>query len=276
MKKWLSKNNHALVLVAVFCGGITTPVHGANATYTILETRDHDPSLFTQGLLVDGDELIESAGLYGHSKIVRYNTQTGHVTQSLNLPSFVFAEGLHQWNGSLYLLTWREGCAYQFDSTDLSVQQSFKLETEGWGLTHDGRHFIQSNGSSTLFFRNSSTFQIEKKIHVHEGAHRWKNLNELEYAQGLVWANVYMTSTVLAIFPTDGQVAFTLDLSALATQHKDGNASHVLNGIAYDPQRDAFWVTGKCWTQRYLIKISRPAKPIPVALFSGPPPSTTP
>ena len=258
MKKWISRNFRAGALILMVCGNPAARVFGTEATYEILETANHDPSLFTQGFVVDGDELIESAGRYGQSKIVRYNTETGHVTQSLALPSFVFAEGLYLLNNSVYLLTWREGCAYRFDSADFSVQQSFKLETEGWGLTHNGKNFIQSDGSNVLFFRNSSTFKVEKKLSVYEGMHCQNNLNELEYARGLIWANVYMTSTIVAISPNNGHVTFSLDLSILAARHKDGNAGHVLNGIAYDPRRDAFWVTGKCWNKRYLIQIIPP------------------
>ena len=263
MKKWIFRNFRTGALILMVYGNPAARVFGAEATYKILKTADHDPSLFTQGFIVDGDDLVESAGRYGQSKIVRYNTKTGHVIRSLALPSFVFAEGLHQLNDSVYLLTWREGCAYQLDSADFSVQQSFKLETEGWGLTHDGQHFIQSDGSNVLFFRNSSTFKVEKKLPVYEGMRRQNNLNELEYARGLIWANIYMTSTIVAISPNNGHVAFSLDLSAIAAHHNDGNAGHVLNGIAYDPQLDAFWITGKCWNKRYLIQINRPETAAP-------------
>ncbi len=258
MNKWISDKLRALALTAVFCGGLATSACGAEASYELLETADHDPSLFTQGFIVDGDELVESSGRYGRSRILRYKTATGEVIRNKPLPSFVFAEGLHQLNGSVYLLTWKEGCAYQLDAEDFSVQRSFKLETEGWGLTHDGHCFIQSDGSNILFFRNSTTFQVEKKVPVFEEIRPRNQLNELEYANGLIWANVYMTATIVAIAPDSGQVVFSLDLSELTARHKDGNPGHVLNGIAYDPQRDAFWVTGKCWNQRYLIRVHPP------------------
>lgn len=258
MKQWMSETFRALFGIAVCCGGLTSPAYSAEAAYKVLKTAEHDASRFTQGLIVDGDNLIESAGRYGESKVVRYNTATGHVLQTLSLPSFVFAEGIHQFNDSLYLLTWRENCAYRLNAADFSFQQSFKLENEGWGLTHDGQHFIQSDGSDVLFFRNSTTFKIEKKLPVREGTLRRNNLNELEYAKGLIWANIFMTSTILAISPDDGQVAFSLDLSELSAEHVDDNSNHVLNGIAYDAPRDAFWVTGKCWDKRYLITIDTP------------------
>lgn len=226
--------------------------------YKILETRDHDPTLFTQGLIVDGNDLIESAGRYGQSKIVRYKAETGELIHSAPLPKTIFAEGIHQLNNSIFLLTWQEGRAYRLEADSFLIRQVFPLETDGWGLTHDGEHFIQSDGSDKLYFRNSSTFQIEKTITVHDSGQARDMLNELEFANGLVWANIYMTPIIVAISPDSGEVVFKLNLSELTSRHLDGNAGHVLNGIAYDPARDAFWITGKCWNKRYLIAINTP------------------
>jgi glutamine cyclotransferase len=261
MKTERSNPGYAFALIALFGALLATPAPGANVSYTILETADHDAALYTQGLIVDGDDLIESAGLYGESSLVRYNAATGNVLQRKALPAYLFAEGIHHYNGSLYLLTWQEHCAFRLDSETFIAQQLFTLETEGWGLTHNGQFFIQSDGSDVLFFRNSETFKVEKKLPVREGARPRDKLNELEFAHGLIWANVYMTPLILAISPDDGHVAYTLDLSALADRHADIDSGLVLNGIAYDPQRDAFWVTGKCWNKRYLLKIDLPAAP---------------
>ncbi len=225
--------------------------------YEILETKDHDPTLFTQGLIVDGDDLIESAGRYGRSRIVRYNAETGNVSKSSPLPNSIFAEGIHQLDDSIYLLTWQEGRAYRLEASSFLIRQVFPVETEGWGLTHDGQHFIQSDGSDKLYFRNSSTFKIEKTITVHDGGQPLHMLNELEFAGGLVWANVYMTPIIAAISPDNGKVVLRLDLSELTARHSDGTPGHVLNGIAYDSERDAFWITGKCWNKRYLITINQ-------------------
>ena len=188
---------------------------------------------------------------------MRYNAETGKLINSATLPSNIFAEGLEQYNDSLYLLTWRENVAFRLNPDTFEILQKFKIENEGWGLTHNGEHFIQSDGSAWLYFRNSKTFKIEKKMIVQGNMRYWRNLNELEYAKGLIWANVYMTPTILAISP-DGHVAYTLDLSAITAKHRSPDPNVVLNGIAYDPKRDAFWVTGKLWDKRYLIKITPP------------------
>lgn len=228
------------------------------AAYDILETKDHDASLYTQGLIMNGDDLVESSGLYGKSKIVRYNADTGDVIHSADLPYSIFAEGIHQLDNSVFLLTWQKRCAYRLDAETFAIQETFEITNQGWGLTHDGQHFIQSDGSSVLFFRNSSTFAVEKTLIVHQGRTRIPKLNELEMARGFVWANVYMSPIILAIDPESGQVVFVLDLSELNARHRDADPGHVLNGIAYDPERDAFWVTGKCWNKRYLIDIKLP------------------
>ena len=242
-------------LALALCGGVSLVACRAAPPYTILETKEHDASLYTQGLIVDGDDLIESGGQYGKSRLVRYNAESGQVSQSARLPATIFAEGIHLLSGSIWLLTWQENCVYRIDAKTFSIRQKFPVQTEGWGLTHNGQHFIQSDGSDTLFFRNSSTFAVEKTISVRDGERACYNLNELEFAKELVWANVYMTSTILAIDPNSGEVVLSLDLSDIAARHKDSDPGHVLNGIAYDPARDAFWVTGKCWNKRYLIQI---------------------
>lgn len=236
---------------------VSLSAHGVSAAYTIIETAEHDPSLYTQGLIVDGNDLVESSGRYGRSKIIRYNAATGKEIHQASFPASIFAEGLEQHNESLYLLTWKENIAFRLHPDTFAVLQKFKLETEGWGLTHNGEHFIQSDGSAWLYFRNSKTFKVEKKMIVQGDMRYWRNLNELEYAKGLIWANVYMTPTILAISP-DGRVAYTLDLSAITAKHRSNDSNQVLNGIAYDPERDAFWVTGKYWNKRYLIRVTPP------------------
>ncbi len=227
----------------------------AEKPYEVLETKGHDPSLFTQGLIVEGNDLIESSGGYGNSKLIRYNAETGKLLNSAPLPKTVFAEGIHQLDNSIVLLTWRENRAYRLDADTFLIRQVFPLETEGWGLTHDSRNFIQSDGSDQLYFRNSSTFKIEKTITVRDAGEPQDRLNELEFAKGLIWANIYTTPMIVAIEPNSGEVVFTLDLSELTAKHHSNAPGYELNGIAYDPARDAFWVTGKRWNKRYLIKI---------------------
>jgi glutamine cyclotransferase len=246
------------ILLLTF-GSLSLSACRAERLYEVLETKDHDSTLYTQGLIVDGDNLIESGGLYGESRLVRYKADTGEIINSTPLPNTIFAEGIHQLGDSIFLLTWQENIVYRLDASSFVIRQTFPVETEGWGLTHNGEHFIQSDGSDNLYFRNSSTFKVEKTLPVRNGAQPVRDLNELEFAKGLIWANVYTTPTIVAISPDSGQVVFKLDLSELTVQHNNNAAGYVLNGIAYDSKRDAFWITGKCWDKRYLIHINTTA-----------------
>lgn len=232
--------------------------------YQVLQTLPHDSRTFTQGLLLQGDTLVETSGLYGQSFIVRYDLNTGVQRQFKRFPARYFAEGVADYRGHLYVLTWKAGVLMQLDEQSLAVVGTHQYEGEGWGLTHDNRHFIVSNGSDRLQFRDLRTFKSVRELRVVDPDRTWKNLNELEFADNLIWANVWQTSSILAINPEDGRVKGILDLSRLTRVNSTRPGDSVLNGIAFNPATGTFWVTGKLWPNRYEIRIEWPEASIPV------------
>ena len=230
--------------------------------YQVLETVDHDPQLFTQGLVKDGPWFYESSGLYGKSRLLRYsdgsnNTDTTVLADS-KLSEKFFAEGLALFNNKLYLLTWREGKTFIYNKDTLKQLKSFNYDGEGWGLTHNGTSFIMSDGSAKLTFRSPSTFEVEKTIVAHSGERTYADINELEYVDGLIWANQWRTSNLLGIDEDSGEVKIIVDVAALHRQAAVSRTESTANGIAYDAEKDALWITGKYWRYRYLIKLVAP------------------
>jgi glutamine cyclotransferase len=226
--------------------------------YEILATHPHDRSSFTQGLIVDGEVITETSGLYGKSFLLQYHAYSGDVLQRVDLPKDIFAEGITRFHDQLFMLTWHAGKAFVFDAHTLDHQQTLAYSGQGWGITHDGTHLITSNGSDTLSFRHADDFSVAHTLQVTDSQRSWDQLNELEFAHGYIWANVWQVPLILAINPQTGKVEGILDLTELdrANNHTPGQS--VLNGIAYDSQRDAYWVTGKLWPNRYLMRLERP------------------
>lgn len=218
----------------------------------------HDERHYTQGLALHHDQLIESTGLYGSSALYVKELRTGNVVRSVALPRSWFGEGLTVWRERIVTLTWRERVAQWFD-LDLQPLHRFEYSGEGWGITHDDHYLITSDGSAALRFRDPNTFAVERQIVVRDGVRLINRLNELEYARGLVFANVWQTNRITAIDPKDGRVRGWLDLSALHLSFRKpagwNPVEHVLNGIAYDPESDLFYVTGKCWPVLFELEV---------------------
>ncbi len=223
--------------------------------YHILATRAHDSQAFTQGLIVAGDDLVESSGLYGKSFVTRYHKDTGKLVYRQALPKSWFAEGLTLVDGSLYVLSWQAHEVLVLREPELTEVGRLVNEGEGWGLTYDGLQLISSDGSAQLTFRDLKTFVPLRRVTVRSGLRRWNMLNELEYAEGYIWANVWKKPLILVIDPAKGDIVAQLDLTALVKANQHKSPENVLNGIAYDAQQKAFWVTGKFWPKRYLIQV---------------------
>jgi glutamine cyclotransferase len=226
-------------------------------TYSIVKTYPHDTSAFTEGLVFDNGVLYESTGNYGASSLRRVDLESGNVLQEVLLPSQFYGEGLAVVNDSLVQLTWKENVGFIYDKETLGLLGNFSYSTQGWGLTYDGNRLIMSDGSSNLYFLDPTTFQRIGKVSVYDGNTSVSNINELEYVNGDVYANIWLEQRIVVINPQTGQVKGYIDLSGLyKSNNPSNNPDNVLNGIAYDSQSDRFFVTGKDWPNLYKIQIT--------------------
>ena len=262
-------------LIGLFCLSLATIANFscaqadslASATvihYKIIAERSHKPSLFTQGFLVKDGNFYESSGLYAKSQLVAYPIaepesawakMTAPFTQKQRVPDRFFAEGLTLLNNNLYLLTWQEGTVFVYDAANFSLLKTLNYTGQGWGLATDGKHLIRSDGSNQLFFHNAESFAVEKTITVKYKQEAITELNELEYAEGFIWANIWHDNRILKINPATGEVIGAMDLSQTANSLKLKDTESVLNGIAYDADKKAFWITGKQWPKMFLVKV---------------------
>ncbi len=224
-------------------------------TYEVVNAFPHDPDSFTQGLIFLDGVLYESSGLYGESSLRMVTLETGEVQRQTFLPDEVFGEGLTNWDQTLVQLTWREGIGYVYNRDDFSPLTQFDYETEGWGLTQDGENLIMSDGSATLFFLDPVTYAILSTVEVLDEDAPVTMLNELEYIQSEIFANIWQTDTIVRIDPETGAVKGWIDLSGLLPEKERTPATNVLNGIAYDPETDRLFVTGKLWPMLYEIRL---------------------
>ncbi|MDF3011825.1 MAG: glutaminyl-peptide cyclotransferase [Cellvibrio sp.] len=233
--------------------------------FEILAERSHKPGLFTQGLLVDGDHFYESSGLYNQSLLVSYPIAepasqwakiSAPFTKKQAVPARFFAEGLALLDNKLYLLTWQEQTLLVYDKNTLNYQTSISYKGEGWGLASNGKQLIRSDGSDTLYFHNPDTFAVIKVLKVTNGDVPVTQLNELEFAQGFIWANIWYEDRIIKIDPQTGTVEGELNLGSLKQKLTLNNSEQVLNGIAWDEKQQAFWVTGKNWPKMFLVRVS--------------------
>ncbi|MCL5877566.1 MAG: glutaminyl-peptide cyclotransferase [Candidatus Bathyarchaeota archaeon] len=234
----------------------TNPASNAPTyTYQIINTYPHDTNAFTEGLIFHDGALFESTGGYGNSYLRRVDLASGSVLQEYALSSEFFGEGLTLVNGSLIQLTWLEHVGFVYDKETFSLLGNFSYATQGWGLTYDGAKLIMSDGSSTLYFIDPNSYTVTGQISVKDGDKAIHYLNELEYVNGDIYANIFMEQKIAVINPQTGLVKGWIDLTGIY-QSSDSNA--VLNGIAYDAQNDRLFVTGKNWPNLYQIKINPP------------------
>lgn len=236
--------------------GVTPPSGPALYTYKIVNRLPHDPQAFTQGLVYKDGCFYEGTGLYGHSSLRQVNPADGTVLDQVNLPYTFFGEGITIHQDRIIQLTWREHRAFVYDLASFSLLDTFTYTTEGWGITSDGKYLIMSDGSSLLTYRDPDTFNSVLRLPVRSNGQPVTHLNELEFINGKIFANVWLTDQIAIIDPTSGQVTAWLDLTGLLDpKDHPGQTVDVLNGIAYDEQEDRLFVTGKLWPYIFEIEI---------------------
>ena len=227
---------------------------GGTWGFETVAAYSHDPDAFTQGLLVHDGALLESTGQYGASTLRRVDLESGRVLQMTPLSRTHFGEGIAVAGDNIYQLTWQNRLVLVYDVETLERTGSLRNEGEGWGLTYDGSLLIMSDGSATLTFRDPDTFSIVRELNVYDSGSAVRNLNELEYIHGEIWANIWYRDEIARISPETGAVLGWIDLSALYPQSQRGSED-VLNGIAYDVENERLFVTGKNWPQLFEITV---------------------
>ncbi len=227
-------------------------------SYSIINTYPHDTSSYTQGLLIYKGELYEGTGNYGFSKLRKIDLNTGKAIQEISLDSMYFGEGVTILNDTIYQLTWKEKKVFAYTLKDFKKVKEFSIDTEGWGLTTDGKNLIVSTGGSDLFFYEPANFKLIKTQTITDAGSPSFNLNELEFIDGFVYANQYQYPYVFKINPETGQIVAKIDLNKMWDRVKtiDPHAE-VPNGIAYDSATKKIYVTGKLWPELYEVQFSQ-------------------
>ena len=224
----------------------------------VVERYPHDPAAFTQGLVYDSGRFFESTGTYGASTLREVIPATGEVLRSVALEQRYFGEGLALVDGRLVQLTWRSGEAFVWDADTFELVDTFRYDTEGWGLCWDGEQLWMSDGSATLYRRDPASFEVLGTVQVTDEGEAVTRLNELECVGEHVFANVWQTDRIVRIDKGTGRVRAVIDASGLLSEAEraDLPADAVLNGIAYDPLSERFWLTGKLWPVMFEVEFA--------------------
>jgi glutaminyl-peptide cyclotransferase len=220
-------------------------------TYDLIKTYPHDPNAFTEGLAYDNGSFLESTGLIGSSSLRRVDVNSGNVLQEITLPRQYFGEGITIVQNTVIQLTWQSHVGFVYDKNSLSLLRNFTYSTEGWGIKFNGKDLIMSDGSDNLFFLDPVSFRNDGQVKVHDGNSSIFEINELEFVNGEIYANIWHQQKIAIINPETGVVRAWIDLTGLGSP----NGENVLNGIAYDATRDRLFVTGKDWPQLFEIKL---------------------
>jgi glutaminyl-peptide cyclotransferase len=247
------------VVVAAFAACACGPASQASGvpeyTYHVVRTYPHDRGAYTQGLVYHGGVLYEGTGMAGESSIRKVRLETGEVLQKRDLPDPYFGEGIVIWKDRLLELTWQAQAGFIYDLATLTPKGEFQYPGEGWGLTHDGKRIIMSDGTAQLRFWEPETLKEISRITVRSEGQPVDSLNELEWIKGEIYANVYQTFRIARINPANGNVVGWIDLTGILSPADQSENTDVLNGIAYDAQGDRLFVTGKRWPKLFEIKL---------------------
>lgn len=227
--------------------------------YEVVAAWPHDRGAFTQGLVFRDGNFLESTGLNGQSSLREAEAKTGRVLKQVGVPAQFFAEGLAVLGDRAYQLTWQSHKGFVYDVDTFRLEREFAYEGEGWGLATDGHTLILSDGTSRIRFLDPATFQVLRTIDVIEDGKPVARLNELEWINGEIFANVWQTDRVVRIDPATGQVGGVIDFAGLLPATERGPETDVLNGIAYDAANDRLFITGKRWPKIFEVRL----KPLP-------------
>ncbi|MGD2250771.1 MAG: glutaminyl-peptide cyclotransferase [Candidatus Methanofastidiosia archaeon] len=264
------KRIYMLVIIGglVIISGIVyfSPQPPTYYTYKVINEYPHDPDAFTQGLVYENGVLYEGTGLLNHSSLRKIDVKTGNILKIYELPDKYFGEGITLYKNKIFQITWKSGTAFVYDKDTFEVLTQFTYPTQGWGITHDGKKLIMSDGTSYIRFRNFETFEEIGKIRVLDNGTPVSQLNELEYINGRIYANVWQTDYIVIIDPDTGKVTGWINLKGLLPQKERTIQTDVLNGIAYHPLTDHLFVTGKKWPKLYEIQLI-PSEPVDAQRF---------
>jgi glutamine cyclotransferase len=232
-----------------------TPAAVSYYGYEVVNAYPHDPGAWTEGLVYADGFLYESTGLKGHSSLRKVELETGEVLQKVDLAAPYYGEGITICNQKIVQLTWQQHVGFIYDKESFALLREFDYPTEGWGITYDGQRLIMSDGTSTLHFLDPETFKEIGSVQVFDDSGPVDNLNELEYVNGEIYANVWLTDRIAMIDPRTGRVLGWIDLTGLLSAADLSQPVNVLNGIAYDAEHNRLFVTGKLWAKLFEIKL---------------------
>jgi glutamine cyclotransferase len=248
-----------VTLLIALSFGTATASAAPTYRYKIVARYPHSTSSYTEGFFFRDGLFYEGTGLEGHSQIIVYQPD-GKLIQHFDLPAQYFGEGIIDWGNNLLEWTWQSHVGFILDRVSLRPVSQFHYDGEGWGMTRNQREIITSDGSAILRFRNPDTFDVTRQITVRDGMTPVRQLNELEWVKGEIYANVWHSDRIARISPTDGHVIAWIDCTGLLPESQRVDAESVLNGIAYDNQHDRLFVTGKQWPAIFEIKLLKPSK----------------
>ncbi|MDO9337209.1 MAG: glutaminyl-peptide cyclotransferase [Caulobacter sp.] len=243
-----------LLLLAPAAAGAQTP-RAPIQSYEVVASFPHDPGAFTQGLLFQDGVIYESTGLHGRSSIRKVDPATGKVLQKRDVDARYFGEGIVAWQDRLIEITWQDGAGFIYDLKTFEPKGQFAYKGEGWGLTHDGDRIIMSDGTDELRFLDPQTLEEKGRVKVTDGGGSVFNLNEIEWIEGEVWANVWGSDWIARIDPATGKVKAWIDMTGLLPAAERSGSEDVLNGIAYDAKAGRVLVTGKLWPKVFEIRV---------------------
>jgi glutamine cyclotransferase len=232
------------------------PVFGCE----VIASYPHDAEAFTQGLIYEGGFLYEGTGHNGASSLRHVELETGRVVRQVNLEPRHFGEGIAVVGDEIYQLTWRSRVGFVYDKRTFQKLREFKYTGEGWGLTYDGKHLVMSDGTETLRFLDPKTFREVRRLRVTDAGRRMGNVNELEFAEGFLYANLWHSDYIVKISPQSGAVVAWIDLRGLLPAAQRPREESVLNGIAYDAEGGRFFVTGKNWPTLFEVRFVEPGR----------------